>query len=158
MNSIVTLGLFILLQKSDLNQNSAGATAQATLTVTTMLQVKTVSDLNFGTSSAGEQSKIIPAGTVDNPENASFIVQGEPNKAYNVILPSDDAVIMKTDDEGTNASISVYNFTSNTQSGNYQTGSEGKQFLFVGATHAPLKLNQIAGSYRAVFTVTIGYE
>lgn len=139
--------------------HSASDNAQALQIVESAIAITQQSDLNFGTASQGDQAKIIAPGTSENAENASFLVTGEANKSYNIILPADGDVNMITDGGGSaEKTIAVNGFQSFPTAGaNGMLDMNGQQEIFVGATRDALLFNQQAGSYADTFTVTVLY-
>jgi hypothetical protein len=141
------------------NAFSASDRAKALQYIEKALTIAWQSDLDFGTAAPGSESKTILPGTDENSENASFVINGEINKAYQISLPADGEVNMVTEGGGSpEKTISVHSFTSFPEAGaNGQLDGEGKQVLYVGASRDAILPNQVSGSYADYFTVTVIY-
>lgn len=106
------------------------------------------SDLLFGESAQGDPGVTIPP---THPSSARFQVRGDPNAKYQILLPQ--SIVLRGPNGGT---IDVNNFQSQ-PSLEGQLDGNGRQTLTVGATHAPLSLNQPVGSYNSQFTAQVRY-
>ncbi|MFS4457720.1 DUF4402 domain-containing protein [Bdellovibrio sp. HCB2-146] len=115
------------------------------------IKISRLSDLDFGSGGAGDPAKIVPSGTSENATNASFLVEGDNNRAYSISLPA-TATIRR----GTVDSITLSSFTSYPNA-NGLLNNLGEQNLYIGATRAALRVNQTAGSYSGTFTITVVY-
>jgi hypothetical protein len=131
-------------------------TANALQVVIASLAISKVSDLDFGSAAQGDAAKVVPAGTAEATDNASFAISGAPSTAYTITLPSDGVVVMQTAGGGLNKDIAVNTFTSFPSSTGMLDGS-GNQLLLVGATRASLGASQVTGSYTGSFTVSVVY-
>ncbi len=120
------------------------------------LSISQNSDLIFGSAPQGDGPKVVPPGTTETSENASFDVKGKKNTTYVITLPS--TAINMTTGSGSTAQqrISVSNFTSNPAS-NGLLNNQGRQFLYIGATRAALLFNQTVGSYSGSFQIIVVY-
>jgi hypothetical protein len=131
---------------------AASTTGNATQTVQAAISITNTADLAFGTAAAGDVAKsVAPAAA----ESGRFTVNGAPNTAYTITLPS-AAVNMITGGGGANETIAVTAFTSNPAATGLLNGA-GTQTLAVGATRAALGAAQVAGAYTAAYTVTVVY-
>lgn len=136
---------------------AASDTAQALQVVESAIAITQQSDLDFGTAVQGDAASTVDADTVETASNASFLVTGEPNKAYNITLPLDGDVVMNTGTGSTaQEQISVNSYESFPVSTGTLDGT-GQDNLFVGATRSALLPDQVAGSYSSNFTVTVIY-
>lgn len=136
---------------------AATDSVNALASVISSIALQGVSDLQFGEGIQGDSAKIVDPGNAENGENASFRVTGEPNRSYNIVLPSDGTVEMivgagDTDDK----KIAVDQFSS-FPSGTGTLDDQGEQLIFVGATRAALRASQEAGEYSGSFDVTVNY-
>jgi hypothetical protein len=134
--------------------SNSSTTANATATVIASITIVKASDLVFGNASPGDGAKPVAPGSVENAENASFTVSGQPNTAYTITLPA--SATMATGAGGVNQTIAVSAFTSfpaNTGT----IGAGGSQLLLVGATRAAIGAAQVAGAYSGSFTVQVAY-
>ncbi len=116
------------------------------------ITITQVSDLNFGVGFRNDPAKTVVPGTFENAENASFMIQGDPNRAFTIQLPR------RIDMNSTlgNQKIRVQDFTS-FPSTNGTLDATGIGYIFIGATRSSLKNNQQTGPYIGVFTVTVIY-
>lgn len=136
---------------------AATTTGTATQTVVATLKITRISDLNFGQAEQGAQSYTIPPGQSDTPENASFLVSGEPLRQYQITLPDDVTVTMITKGGGTpQKEIPVQKFKSY-PANTGQLNQKGQQTLLVGATRPALLADQQPGLYEGQFTVCVVY-
>jgi hypothetical protein len=120
------------------------------------LQIKKISDLNFGEASPGDGPKQVLAGVAENNENASFEVSGEPNRMYQIVLPADNSVMMINGGGGPNSEIKIKEFSSfPIRVGTLDTNGNGN--IFVGATREAISLKQKVGDYAGQFFVTVVY-
>ncbi len=141
---------------------AASASAKCLQTVISQIAIFKVSDLNFGESVQGDAAKTIAPDTVENQSNASFIIQGEKNKSFQILLPADNTVRMV---QVTNLNggaklpivdgIPVNSFTTNSKVD--LLDSQGQKTIFVGATRSQLLPLQNIGSYEGSFTVDVIY-
>jgi hypothetical protein len=132
------------------------AAASANQKIVYRLELRKVSDLNFGEASPGDPAKEIKAGISENAENASFEVSGEPYRAYQIILPSSNSIKMIHGGGGLNREILIKEFTS----WPIRTGvlnAQGESMIYVGATRQGIFRSQIAGDYTGQFFVTVVY-
>lgn len=118
------------------------------------ISISQISGLNFGVAVSGDPSKTVPPGTSENSQNASFRVTGDKWTTYAIILPS--SATISTTVNGKTDTITISNFKSYPVWEGY-LDSRGRENLFVGATRSAIKVNQLAGSYSGVFTMTVVY-
>jgi hypothetical protein len=135
---------------------SDSATATARQVVVHRLQIEKTSDLNFGEASPGDGPKLVPAGTSENPENASFAVRGEPSRMYQIVLPSHNSVVMATSGGGPNGQITIKEFYSWPIRYGIMN-SNGESNIYVGALREGIKVKQKVGEYTGQFVVTVVY-
>lgn len=137
---------------------AASETAQIEQQVINCLKIDKVSDMFFPVAVAGDAEYTIVPTNSDTAENASFIVSGEPNQTFRVILPSDGKVKLRRRGlGGLFHSIPVDRFTSNLHGNRGVLSRDGTQSLYVGATRGALATDQKAGLYRGSFSVTVVY-
>lgn len=153
MKKILVLSALVLLTAQ--SSFAASATAKAKQVVISALDIKKISDLEFGEAPQGDAAKTVAHDTVENAENASFSITGQPNKSVNVTLPTDGTVLMTTGTGGAGNEIGVNTFTSNFQTG--ALNAAGASTLYVGATRNALLSTQTPGSYEGEFTVNVIY-
>lgn len=130
--------------------------AMATQTIVHRLQIKKVSDLNFGEASPGDGPKTIAPGVADTRENASFEITGEPLRIFQIILPPKNSVKMVLGNGGANREILIQSFDSTPLVGG-NLDANGKSLIFVGATRDAISLQQKTGDYVGQFFVTVVY-
>lgn len=119
------------------------------------ISITQVSDLDFGSSAAGDIEKVVLPNTMETQENASFLITGDPNTAYSISLPTKS---IQLSGPGGGRKIKVSNFTSFPLDGaNGLLDSSGQQMLYVGATRESLPQNQNPGAYTGAFTITVIY-
>lgn len=141
-----------------LNAVAANVNGLAIQTVVAAISIVNVSDLDFGSAAAGTVAKTVAAGAIENAENGSFIVSGQANTAYTILLPANGVVVMTTAGGGLNKDIPVNSFTSLPAAGaNGLLNAGGTQLLLVGATRSALGASQVAGSYTSTYSVTVVY-
>jgi spore coat protein U-like protein len=167
-NKSIYIATFVFVALALTSQNAiatdegktATASAIATATVLTSIQLQKLTDLAFGQTWRGAAGKtVLPADS----SAASFTVTADGGHAYTIILPADNTVKMVTSAAGNNT-INVNTFTSTpsvsgTVSGTHAadgTGT-GTQTLYVGATRDPIATDQAFGDYAGTFTVTVSY-
>ena len=150
--NVVLLILYLLTRESF----GASAVGHAVQEVLVALSINSISDLNFGQGVQGDSPKTIAPGTIENSENASFQITGEPGKAYVIQLPQSDIKMITGTGNTPQTQISVTNFQVNPSLGGFLSPS-GSQMLFVGATRAALLPNQARGLYSGAFTVIVTY-
>lgn len=119
------------------------------------IKISAVSDIDFGTGVPGDPSKTILSGTSENATNGSFKVTGDANRAFSIVLPT-AAIDMKFKQGPKTDLISVSGFQS-FPSGSSALDSTGARNIFIGATRAALKPNQMAGAYSGTYSVTVVY-
>jgi len=118
------------------------------------IKITDVSELDFGNGGPGDLSKQILPGTSETSTNGSFLITGDPNVSYSIVLPV--TASMKTGSGPNTDTITISNFQS-FPSGTGALGASGSQTLFIGATRAALRLNQKAGLYSGTFSITVVY-
>lgn len=122
------------------------------------LKIVKKSDMLFPDAISGDGPYSIPASSSDTPENASFIVSGEPGKVFRVILPQDGQVKLRRRGHfGKRSTVKINRFKSNLNNNFGKISKRGTQELFVGATRESLLPNQKSGRYRGHFHVTVIY-
>lgn len=135
---------------------AASTTGDAVQVVTEAISITNVSDLDFGTAVQGDASKTVAPGAVENAENGSFNVVGNPSATYTITLPASTSMI--TGGGGANETIAVNTFLSFPAAGaNGVLSGAGTQLLLVGATRAALGAAQVPGNYTGAYTVTVVY-
>lgn len=118
------------------------------------LTLTAISDLSFGEAPQGDTVKTIPAGSAENPFNASFNVTGDPNTSFTIVLP--DALDLTTGGGGANERMNVSNFMSSPAAGaNGLLSSSGTQTIFIGASRHSLPMTQVPGIYQGSFSVSV---
>lgn len=118
------------------------------------ITISAISNLNFSTAVQGDGILVVPPGTRENRANASFFVRGAPNVTYTIILPtSAKLAVRKGPIKDTIMLTAFTSFPSNVGLLNLL----GFQFLYVGATRAAIRNNQLTGSYSGSFSVTVVY-
>lgn len=150
--TIILLILFTGTARAISTTGIARAVVIAAITITN------TSTLAFGTGSRLNPAKTVDPGTSENSSNGSFTVVGQANTSYSITLPA--GTITMTTGSGTPASrqIAVTSFQSFPAAGaNGLLDATGEQLLFVGATRAALRADQVAGNYTAAYTVTVIY-
>ncbi len=116
------------------------------------LSVCAISNLQFGRIIQGDLARVVSAGGGDTPENASFQVTGEADRAYAIILPVGALLFAP------GGILNVTHFQSFPPAGaNGLIMPDGMQNLFVGATLQAVPMNQAAGTYTGAFLVTVVY-
>lgn len=133
--------------------NSSSQTAFARASVKTSLGIVKNSDLNFGDAFPGDPQLAVPP---ESPQAAVFTVSGEPNRAYNILLPN-SLQMLTGNGSGSDRQIIVNRFTSTPARSGKLDGS-GHESLKVGATRGNIKNTQESGAYSGVFTVTVAYQ
>lgn len=132
------------------------SSAYAKQTIVRRLQIKKVSDLNFGEASPGDGPKIVSPGTSESRENASFEVVGEPQRYFQIILPQKNSVKMKNGLGGLHREILIQEFSSYpARTGTL--GPSGKSMIYVGAKREAISAQQKTGDYVGQFFVTVVY-
>jgi hypothetical protein len=130
--------------------------AFAIQTIVQKLQIRKVSDLNFGDASPGDGEKTIIAGPIDTRENASFEVEGEPLRPFQIVLPAKNSVKMISGPGGVNREILIQEFNSfPPRVGILNTN--GNSPVYVGATRSAISSNQKTGEYIGQFYITVVY-
>ncbi len=110
------------------------------------------SDLNFGSIIAGDPTRVIAPGTSENPQNASFTIQGDPNVSFNVILPSTATILIN----GTGPQQLVVNsITSNPSVAGTLNGAGTRSLYVGGSLNVPPATQR--GDYSGTFTVEVVY-
>lgn len=116
------------------------------------LKIKQVSNLNFGSIVAGSSTKVIPPGSSENSENASFSITGDSNAAYNIGLPVSITLLKN----GTGPeSLTVTSVNSNPDNTGLLSPS-GNQTLFIGGS-LNVPIGTARGTYSGSFTVDVVY-
>lgn len=118
------------------------------------IKVSAVSNLNFPTAPQGDGIFVVPAGTSETPTNASFLVTGDRNVTYTIVLPAMATMTAKIGSK--QDTINLSGFTSFPSNVGVLNGA-GSQYLYVGATRAAIRHNQLTGSYSGSFSVTVVY-
>lgn len=122
------------------------------------IAISSVSDLDFGSKLvANDPAGTVAPGTAENATNGSFRVTGDANRAYTITLPS-SAIMYTTGGTQARFRINLSTFRSFPAAGaNGRMNAAGEQLLFVGATRAAIRGNQVAGAYSGTYTVTVVY-
>lgn len=140
------------------------ATGTTIATITRFLSITNVSNLEFGTVSAGavagsvrvdsEGKRSATGGVVINPNGAftpaRFVIQGKPNGSFTVTLPKR---VELTDNTGN--TIAVDNIRPSTPTGRLDT--DGAMELSVGG-QINLDANQSTGDYTGILVVELNYS
>ncbi len=109
-------------------------------------------DLEFGTIVTGDGPTLIIPSTSDTPQNALFLISGDKNMAYTIILPASMTISNGV------TTLTVNNFQSYPAEGaNGLIGASGKQDLLVGATLELVPISATSGSYSGSFSVEVVY-
>jgi spore coat protein U-like protein len=152
--------LTLTVMASTWMQHSAQAaqtTASIFQTVTSAISISKLSDLIFGEAVQGTAAVTVAAGNAEDASNASFLVTGQPNTAYNIQLPANGTVKLTNGAGGTpETEIAINGFQSFPAAAGTLSGG-GTQNLFVGATREGLLATQTTGNYVGTFTVTVAY-
>ena len=130
--------------------------ALSTQTIVHRIHISKISDLNFGEASPGDGPKTIFASGVETRENASFEVQGEPLRSFQIVLPGKNSVKMVNGSGSANREIVIQDFNSSPSNGG-SLDFNGKKIVFVGATRPAISPNQKVGDYIGQFYVTVVY-
>lgn len=153
--------LISLCALTSTNVFAANTTAQALQVVEAAISITKLSDLNFGVAIQGDAEKTVAAGAIDNLENASFKILGEPNKAFQLTIPANSTVKMYLGGDSSltdpTKMIDVEDFTSNLDGTSPSIDANGEKLLLVGATRSALLANQTRGNYSGDFEVTVVY-
>jgi hypothetical protein len=167
MNEFARLGIYtsllvILTVAAPAHADSATGTTIAT--ITRFLSITNISNLEFGTVSAGSAAGSVivdsrgkrssTGGVVINPNEtftpARFVIQGKPNGSFTVSLPTQ---VELTDTTGN--TIAVNNIRSNMQNG--RLDNAGELELTVGG-QINLDANQSSGDYSGILVVELNYS
>jgi hypothetical protein len=157
---LLAISTFFLYRDERLTKAiAASAQAQATAQVIRAIAISKTSDLDFGEATPGAPAQTVFPGNSENSQNASFVVVGEPNRSYSIIVPGDGEVSMVTGDgDGPAKHIGISGFQSYPPVGSNGTlDADGQQILFIGATRSALIPEQALGRYTGAFTVTVIY-
>ena len=141
---------------------SATATATATGQIITPLSITKTADLRFGIIISGPSGNIYITPTGEQYRNnvevlpgnvsaAEFVVAGEPDRSYSLMLPTTGSVSNGT------ATMPLYTFVSTLGDSNTGTlSSSGTQTVGVGG-NLGIAPNQAPGVYTGTFDVTVMY-
>ncbi len=150
------MGLLVVLLVLPKFAMAATATAQALANVIAQLTITKERDLNFGDLVAGSVAVPVPADPSE-VRAAKFMVAGQPNAEFNITLPADGSVIMRTAGGGSpETEIGVNTFAS-LPATRGTIDPAGSAELFVGATSADLLPTQAQGGYTGDFVVEVVY-
>jgi hypothetical protein len=139
------------------------ATATATVQFVTPLSITKTADLAFGIIISGPQGSMFISAygeqfrnTVEvlpgNVSAAQFVVAGEPNRSYSLMLPDTASVSNGT------ATMPLFGFVSTLGVSNTGTLSPtGTQTIGVGGQLGIYTTNQAPGVYTGTFDVTVMY-
>ncbi len=116
-------------------------------------RITLISSLYFENEAQGSMAEVVPPGSSENPNNASFYITGRNFKTFSIMLPA--SITMTTGTGGTSEKKIIVNSFQSNPSTTGVFSSNGEAYLYVGATRSALLTNQAAGSYTGVFTVTI---
>lgn len=137
---------------------AASTTANVTSYIVRAINIEKISDLNFGIGVPGDPTKIVNPGTAENDENASFKISGEPGSLFNINLPAASGIIINNGAGGSAQSeIKITNFKTNVDNSFPKFNELGQFKLFVGATRASIRQDQIPGPYVGFFPVVVVY-
>lgn len=164
MKNLLAAGLVSLVATTAVYADGLSDTATATATVqfVTPLSITKTADLGFGIVISGPGGNIFisPAGDQyrnnvevlpGNVSAAQFVVAGEPNRSYSLMLPESGSVTNGTD------TLPLYTFSSTL--GEANTGilsATGSQTVGVGG-NVGIGPNQAPGVYTGTFDVTVMY-
>lgn len=109
--------------------------------------------LQFPEAPQGDLLYTVLPDTTDNTSNACYRITGDANAFYNVTLPT-SVNLQKSG----GANIAVTGFVAATQTGTFNLGGTGSQFVYVGATRITLPINQTPGTYQNTFSVSARYS
>jgi hypothetical protein len=146
------------------------ATASATATIVTPIQITNVLDMNFGNIAVGNAAGTVllspaggrtPSGGVTLPattgtvSSATFNVTGEANYTYVITLPTGTFTL----NGPSSNTMTIGTFTSTTTSGTATLSSGGTDGISVGATLS-VGASQATGVYTSAteFPVTVNYN
>jgi len=121
--------------------------------LTIPLSVEPMSGLDFGRAIQGDFAVVVPASPIRSPQNAVFKIEGDPNRAYSIILPNQ--VVELTHIQGRGV-IGIQQFQS-FPAGQGNLDSNGRQILIVGATRNPISRAEPPGEYRGQFVIIVSY-
>lgn len=151
-------------------QQTSTATASATATIVTPIEISNVLDMNFGNIAVGNTAGTVllspaggrtPSGGVTLPATAgtvsaaTFNVTGEANYTYTITLPSTTYTL----NGPSSNTMTIGTFTSTTTSGTATLSAGGTDGISVGATLS-VGASQATGVYTsaAEFPVTVNYN
>lgn len=129
--------------------------ADATTTILADLTATKTQDLAFGTGAASDGAKTINPAS-DTTNSAAFSLTGGASATYTITLPS--SVNMTTAGGGTDAKTIVVNSFTSSPSGTGTLSGGGTGTVYVGATRAAIRADQVTGAYSGTFTVTFTYQ
>ena len=132
------------------------ALAAASPTLAKQIDIDYVSGLDFGTSASGDPAVTVPAGSSETASNASFLVDGDKNRSYTIVLPT-SATMITGSGVGASRRITLNAFTSFPAESSGLLNNVGEQMVYVGATRAALSTTQQSGAYTGTFTITVVY-
>jgi len=154
MKTLLVFGFIFATFKA----HSASTTANVTSYVVRAINIEKISDLNFGIGIPGDSSKVVLPGTVENDENASFKISGEPGAVFNISLPMSSGIVINNGAGGSaQTEIKITNFKTNVDNTFPKFNEQGQFKLFVGATRASIRQDQIPGPYVGFFPVVVVY-
>jgi hypothetical protein len=148
--SIFSILFFLAINNQ--TATSATQTLYAYAKVLRAISLTKTTDLDFGEGFQGDLAKLVDPGT---PSAAALKVYGEPNRAYQIVLPA-NPILMTTGNGGSTQTIEVRNFEHNAGKSPKLDGV-GSAVFGVGATRGALLANQAPGNYIGVFKVTVSY-
>lgn len=119
------------------------------------ISVVVQSNLNFPVAVQGDPARTVNPGTGENARNGSFIVSGDPNVAFTIVLPT--TAVMITGGGGVNETINMDNFQSFPLSASATLNNAGNRRVFIGARRAAISINQVPGSYVGTYIFTVVY-
>lgn len=126
--------------------------------VISSLNITKRSDMVFPVAVAGDGGYTIIPTSSETSENASFLISGEPNMAFRVILPGDNQVKLRSVKQLDGGRfISVNGFDSNLKTSSGRLDRRGEFLLFVGASREAIPRTLPSGLYRGTFSVTVVY-
>lgn len=158
LQQVYVLSLIFVFSGTTFANPSIGdsTAANANQKIVHRLKIKKVSDLDFGEASPGDGPKTVLPDTIETRENASFEIEGEPLRNFQIILPARNSVRMVNGIGGANREILIQEFSSN-PSGVGMLNQTGKIMVFVGATRQAISSSQKVGDYTGQFFVTVVY-
>lgn len=115
------------------------------------ISISQISDLDFGSAMLGDPAKTVNPGSVENSENASFLVTGDARSTFSISLPNN----MWITNSSSGDRIRVRRFRSTPRNGRIR--NNGERTVYVGATRDAIPAGLSPGIYSGAFTMTVVY-